>query len=70
MVQLFHTGWNFDASGQLTGYFKETQTITVSADRQSYDGTFDFKDYDLNGNQLDELTGTMHATRLTANMPP
>jgi hypothetical protein len=70
VVQLFHTGWNFDANGQLTGYFNETQTITVSRDRQSYDGTWDVKDYDTNGNQLDELTGTLHATRLTVNTPP
>jgi hypothetical protein len=64
-VQLFHTGWNFDANGQLTGYFNETQTITVSPDRQSYDGTYDVKDYDTHGNQLDELKGTLHATRLS-----
>jgi hypothetical protein len=39
-VQLFHTGWNFDANGQLTGYFNEVQTVTVSVDGQAYDGTF------------------------------
>lgn len=68
-VQLFHTGWNYDANGQVAGYFNETQTITVSADRKSYDGTYVVKDYDTNGNQLDELTGTLHATRLTVNTP-
>ena len=68
-VKLFHTGWNFDANGQVIGYFQENQIIAVSADRETYDGTFVFRDYDLAGNQLDELTGTMHATRLTTDTP-
>jgi len=68
-VQLFHTGWNYDSNGQLTGYFNETQTITVSLDGQTYDGTYDLKDYDTTGHQLDELTGTLHATRLSVNPP-
>lgn len=67
LVQLFHTGWNYDSNGQLTGYFRETQTNRVSQDRQSYDGSYDLKDYDTNGNQLDELTGTLHATRISVN---
>jgi hypothetical protein len=69
VVQLFHTGWNYDANGQLAGYFNEAQTLRVSADRQSYDGTWVLKDYDTNGNQLDQLTGTLHATRLSLNTP-
>ena len=68
-VRLFHTGWNYDADGQLIGYFNERQTITVSADRQSYDGTWMLRDYDVDGNQLDELSGTLNATRLTVNSP-
>ena len=68
-VTLFHTGWNYDANGALTGYFNESQTITVSTDGQTYDGTFIVKDYDQNGNQLDELTGGLHATRLSVNTP-
>ena len=68
-VKLFHTGWNFDANGALIGYFNENQTITVSTDGQTYDGTWIIKDYDLNGNQLDQLTGELHATRLSVNTP-
>ena len=68
-VKLFHTGWNFDANGALIGYFNENQTITVSTDGQTYDGTWIIKDYDVNGNQLDEITGALHATRLTVNTP-
>jgi len=66
-VKLFHTGWNFDSNGALIGYFNENQTLTVNG--QNYDGTWLLKDYDLNGNQLDQLTGTLHATRLTVNTP-
>jgi hypothetical protein len=65
IVQLFHVGWNFDANGATTGFFRETQALTVSLDGNSYDGTWDIKDYDTAGNQLDELTGTLHATRLS-----
>ena len=68
-VRLFHTGWNFDANGALIGYFNENQTITVSTDGQTYDGTWIIKDYDVNGNQLDEITGALHATRLSVNTP-
>jgi hypothetical protein len=67
IVQLFHVGWNFDANGATTGYFQEIQTLTVSLDGNSYDGTYDTKDYDTAGNQLDELTGTLHATRLSVH---
>ena len=69
-VQLFHTFWSFDpATGALDGYFREHQTLTVSQDGQSYDGTFLIRQYDLNGNRLAELTGTVHADRLTVNTP-
>ena len=68
-VKLFHTGWNFDANGALIGYFNENQSITVSTNGQTYDGTWIIKDYDLNGNQLDQLTGALHATRLSVNTP-
>jgi hypothetical protein len=69
-VQLFHTFWSFaPATGALDGYFREHQTLTVSQDGQSYDGTFLIRQYDLNGNRLAELTGTVHADRLTVNTP-
>jgi len=69
-VQLFHTFWSFDpATGALDGYFREHQTLTVSQDGQSYDGTFLVRTYDLNGNRLAEFTGTIHADRLTVNTP-
>jgi hypothetical protein len=67
MVKLFHVNWNYDQNGVLIGYTYETQIDTVSHDGNSYQGTYDFKDYDVNGNLLSEETGTLTATRLTVN---
>jgi hypothetical protein len=51
----------------LTGYFKETQTNTVSHDGNRYQGTYDLKNYDTSGNFLNEDTGTLRATRLSVH---
>jgi hypothetical protein len=67
-VRLFHAGWNFDPTGvTLTGYFAETQTDTVSGDGKTYDGKFAIQNFDLLGHHLQgqDLSGTVHATRLT-----
>lgn len=69
-VKLFHTGWNFDATGAPVGYFNETQTNTVDRGGNTYHGTWDIKNYDLNGNFVSEDSGTLTATRLTVNTPP
>ena len=66
-IQLFHVGWNFDANGLLTGYFKETQTNTVGPDGNTYHGTWDIKNYDTSGNFLNADTGTLRATRLSVH---
>jgi hypothetical protein len=69
-VQLFHVGFTFGGGCPGTDVrFEETQTNTVSLDRNSYDGTYDVKYYDANGNLVCEDTGTMHATRLSVNPP-
>lgn len=64
-VQLYHVIYTFDASGVFNGRILETQTNTVSADGKTYGGTFDQKFYDLSGNFLFEVTGTVTATRIT-----
>jgi hypothetical protein len=66
-VKLLHVGWNFDENGQLTGYFEETQTNTVSHDGNTYQGAYDLKNYDTAGNFLSEDTGTLTATRLSVH---
>ena len=66
-VQLYHVVYTYDANGVFNGRILETQTNTVSADGKTYEGTFDQKFYDLNGNFLFEATGTITATRVTVN---
>ena len=64
-VKVFHTGWNFDENGNLTGYFNEIQINKVGERGERYGGTWDVKNYDTSGNFLSEQKGTLRATRLT-----
>ena len=69
-VTLNHFGWTWDPSGLVpTGSFNLTETISVSADGNSYTGTFDFKPYDTNGNfePAGEHKGSIAAQRITQN---
>ena len=68
-IQLFHVGFVFSPDGVLVGPFRERQMIAVSRDRNSYNGTYDTRYYDTNGNLLFEDTGTMHATRFSVDSP-
>jgi len=64
-VVLNHIGWNFDASGNSSGTFTLTERNVVGSDGRTYRGIFDYKVFDVNGNLIDELTGTQIATRIT-----
>lgn len=67
-AELNHFGWTWDPSGVVpTGSFNLLETITVGVDGHSYEGTFDFRPYDLNGNfePAGEHKGTIAATRIT-----
>lgn len=68
-VQLNHFGWTWDPTGNPTGSFNLIETITVSADGNSYSGNFDFRPYDTNGNfeAGGEHKGTIAATRITTS---
>lgn len=63
-VSLNHIGWNFDNAGNSAGYFTISESDTLAEDGQSYQGTFDFKVYDANGNVQFEVSGTLAATRI------
>ena len=65
-VKLFHVGWNFDPTGTtLIGSFIMVQSDTLSADGNTYDGTFLIQNFDLSGNHVPgDLSGPVHATRL------
>ena len=58
------SAWTFDSTGAPSGYWDENLVATVSADGQSYSGTFARNFYDVNGNFLFENDGTLTATRL------
>lgn len=63
-VQLHHVGWHFD-SGILVATFTLDETNTVASDGKTYKGTFLYQRYDLAGNPLLQVAGTLTATRIT-----
>ncbi|MGI8890761.1 MAG: hypothetical protein ACR2G0_08265, partial [Chthoniobacterales bacterium] len=64
-VHLYHIIYTFDSNGVFNGRILETQTNTVSQDGTTYTGTFDQKVYDLSGNLITDITGTLTATKVT-----
>jgi hypothetical protein len=65
--RLHHVGWNFDINGNSLGSFTLDETNTVSRNGLTYKGTFDLKFYDVDGNLVDEVTGTQTATRISVS---
>lgn len=67
-IQLHHVAFTFGL-GPCPGNVRleETQLITVSVDRNSYDGPYHQQFLDADGNVLCEDTGTVHATRISVN---
>ena len=63
-IHLHHVGWGFDTLGTLIGPFTVDDVLTLSNHGNSYSGSFDFKQYDNDGNLLQEVTGTIAATRI------
>jgi hypothetical protein len=61
-VRRSHIGWLY-TDGNVSGYFTETETDTLSHDGDSYTGMNDMKIFDLNGNLQVEFPGTSSATR-------
>ena len=66
-IRLHHVGWAFDSAGNLIGPFTVDDVLTLGNHGNSYSGSFDFKQYDTNGNLLQEVTGTISATRIGVN---
>jgi hypothetical protein len=65
--RLHHVGWNFDINGNSLGSFTLDETNIVSRNGLTYKGTFDLKFYDVDGNLVDEVTGTQTAARITVH---
>jgi len=57
-------GWPYDGSGNLAGYFNETETDELSKDGNSYHGNNQTKIYDLTGAMQADVTGTASAKRI------
>ena len=66
-IHLHHVGWGFDTAGNLVGAFTVDDVIVLGDHGNSYSGSFDFKQYDTNGKLLQEVTGTVSATRIGVN---
>jgi len=66
-LHLHHVGWSFDNVGNLVGPFTLNQSDALGNHGNSYSGSFDFKQYDTNGNLLLEVTGTVTAARIGIN---
>jgi hypothetical protein len=66
MVQLYHVGWTI-GNPPGTVRFVLTETISVSLDGNSFNGTYNQTFYDQNGNVVPQFTdtGTTHATRIS-----
>jgi hypothetical protein len=66
-IHLYHVGWLFDSVGNSMGLFTLTERNVLAGNSNSYHGTFDYKAYDPNGNLVQEVTGTLAATRIGVN---
>ena len=66
--KLFHVGWLPGGGPNGSVRFELRELNTVSRDRNSFDGTYDQKFFDANGNVVLEDIGTIHATRLSVDL--
>lgn len=66
-IHLHHVGWSFDNTGSLIGPFTLDDVIVLGDRGNSYSGSFDFKQYDGSDALVQEITGTISATRIGVN---
>jgi hypothetical protein len=62
--KLKHPSWSFDANGTLQGTVVIHEIVTLTPDGNSYYGNYKYDIYDTAGVFLEELTGTIKATRI------
>ena len=60
-----HPVWIFDGSGNLAATVVIRQKITVDKSGNTYSGSFSLLRYDLDGNPIGRVDGTLTATRIT-----
>lgn len=66
-IHLHHVGWGFDNLGNLVGPFTVDDVLALGKGGNTYAGSFDFKLYDTQGNLVQEVAGTIAATRTGVN---
>jgi hypothetical protein len=64
-VYLYHIGWNFDGAGNPIGIFTLEGPRKVTNQGMGLKGTFDAKIYDVDGNLVEEDTGTTTGERIS-----
>ena len=62
--KLKHPSWYFDGSGNLLGTVVIHELVRLSADGDSFSGTYTYDVYDVSGKFLEELAGQLQATRI------
>lgn len=65
--KLKHPSWTYDNAGNLNGTAIIREHITVASSGNSYSGTFTVDLYDLDGNHLGQLSGTVTGQRITVD---
>ena len=65
--KLFHVGWLPGGGPNGSVRFELRELNTVSVDKNSFDGTYDQKFFDVNGSLVLEDTGSLHGTRLSVD---
>ncbi len=62
--KLKHPAWLFDGTGALLGTAMIHATVTLSADGNSYAGSYTYDIYDTSGAFVEEFPGELKATRI------
>lgn len=67
---LNHFALSFNPDGTMQGPANIRENVTLSADGNSYSGTFSIDQYDTHLNLLAHIVGTISATRVTIDTKP
>lgn len=62
-----HPAWIFDATGTLVGTTVILETLIVDRSGNHYSGSFEWINYDLNGNVTSDTKGELKAERITVD---
>jgi hypothetical protein len=67
--QLNHFALSWDLNGNLIGPAQIREDVTLNHKADQYEGTFTIDQYDVSGNPLAHVAGTVTATRITVDTP-